>query len=90
MKIMENIWVIRDIDLGYDLSRHDSKSLAQIPDIEFDAAVTMGCGDACPNVKARYREDWPLPDPRNMDPDEFRKLRDLIRDHVSRLLERCA
>src|SRR5947208_6146447 len=36
-------------ELGYELSRHHSKGLAGLPDFEFDAAVTMGCGDACPH-----------------------------------------
>ena len=36
-------------ELGYDLSVHHSKSLARPSDVPFDAAVTMGCGDACPN-----------------------------------------
>src|SRR5215207_1875364 len=52
-------------ELGYDLSRHASKSLAELPPLEFDAAVTLGCGDACPQVRARVREDWSIPDPRD-------------------------
>ena len=39
-------------ELGYDLSTHDSKSLDEIPAIQFDYVVTMGCGDACPWVLA--------------------------------------
>src|SRR5262245_10972612 len=48
-------------ELGYDLERHASKSLAEIPDGEYDVAVTMGCGDECPLVRARRREDWGIP-----------------------------
>jgi len=73
--------------LGYDLTTHDSKSLDDIPDIEYDYVVTMGCGDACPWVKAKHREDWNIPDPRNMEPEEFNKVRDLIREKVIALLE---
>ena len=40
-------------ELGYDLTRHASKSLSEIPDIEYDVAVTMGCGDECPMVRAK-------------------------------------
>jgi arsenate reductase len=36
---------------GYDLSTHVSKSLDQIPAVEYDVAVTIGCGDACPLVR---------------------------------------
>ena len=75
-------------ELNYDLATHTSKSLSDLPDVEFDAAVTMGCGDACPNVRARLREDWQIPDPREMAPDEFRKVRDLIEAKVKELLTR--
>ena len=74
-------------ELGYDLSRHASKSLDEIPSGEFEYVVTMGCGDACPWVPARHREDWAIPDPREMDPAEFRKVRDLIAGKVKTLLD---
>ena len=77
-------------DLGYDLSRHDSKSLEQIPDVEYEYAVTMGCGDACPFVKAVNREDWAIPDPRDMNEEDFRKVRDLIEQKVKALLKKIA
>ena len=44
-------------ELGYDLSKHGSKSLSDIPAVEYDVAVTMGCGDACPTVRAQQREE---------------------------------
>ncbi|MDP9133953.1 MAG: arsenate reductase ArsC [Actinomycetota bacterium] len=75
-------------ELGYDLSRHASKSLAEVGALEFDAAVTMGCGDACPQVRARVREDWSIPDPRDLPPEEFRAVRDRIAAEVSALLAR--
>lgn len=75
-------------ELGYDLTAHASKSLADIPAGPYAAAVTMGCGDACPNVAARLREDWQVPDPRDMGPDEFREVRDLIGRKVQELLAR--
>ena len=71
---------------GYDLSAHDSKSLDDLPDGEFAAAVTMGCGDACPHVQATRREDWSIPDPREMAPEPFREVRDLIETKVRELL----
>jgi protein-tyrosine-phosphatase len=73
-------------ELGYDLSKHDSKSLDDIPDIEYDAVVTMGCGDACPFVKAKRRIDWQIPDPKHMPPEEFRQVRDLIKSRIGELL----
>ncbi len=72
-------------ELGYDLATHASKSLDRI-DGEFDAVVTMGCGDNCPWVPARRREDWALPDPKHMDDDGYRAVRDEISARVKTLL----
>jgi arsenate reductase len=72
-------------ELGYDLSTHRSKSLEDLPDVAFDAAVTMGCGDACPDLQASHREDWSIPDPKTMSPQEFRAVRDLIKAKVTEL-----
>lgn len=73
---------------GYDLSTHTSKPLNQIPQVEYDAAVTMGCGDECPTVRARLREDWGIPDPKELPPEQFREVRDLIETKVKELLTR--
>lgn len=73
-------------EVGYDLSTHQSKSLDELSNYSFDAAVTMGCGDACPNLRAARREDWSIPDPKHMPPEEFREVRDFIRDKVKTLL----
>jgi protein-tyrosine-phosphatase len=75
-------------ELGYDLARHTSKGLSELTDGEFDIAVTMGCGDQCPNLRAKLREDWQIPDPREMPPDQFRAVRDLIEQKVQDLLRR--
>src|SRR4029077_16139511 len=69
-------------ELGYDLSRHTSKSLDSVSQVEYDAAVTMGGGDVCPLVRAKRREEWNIPDPREMPPEEFRKVRNLIEEKV--------
>lgn len=73
-------------ELGYDLMAHDSKSLDDIPQIQFDVLVGMGCGDKCPFVPAKLRIEWDIPDPKNMDPDQFRMVRDLIEEKVKELL----
>ena len=75
-------------EIGYDLSTHTSKSLSDIPDVEYEYAITMGCGDECPFVKARHREDWQIPDPKEMDKEDFRKTRDMIEEKVKKLIEK--
>ena len=72
-------------EIGYDLTTHASKSLDQIEG-EFDAVITMGCGDDCPWVPARRREDWALPDPKHMDDEQYRAVRDEISARVRALL----
>ena len=72
-------------ELGYDLATHASKSLDEIAG-DFDAVVTMGCGDQCPWVPAKRREDWALPDPKELDDDGYRAVRNEISRRVRALL----
>jgi protein-tyrosine-phosphatase len=73
-------------ELGYDLTTHSSKGLDDFNGRSVDVAVTMGCGDECPLVLAGRREDWQIPDPREMSPEEFRVVRDMIEKKVLTLL----
>lgn len=72
-------------ELDYDLSAHTSKSLDEVTG-EFAAVVTMGCGDSCPWIPAKRREDWALSDPKHMDDADYRALRDEIARRVQALL----
>jgi len=73
-------------EVGYDLSKHNSKSLEDIPQVEYDFVATMGCGDACPFVRAKQRENWQIPDPKNLPPAGFNEVRDLIEQKVRDVL----
>lgn len=75
-------------EVGYDLEAHDSFGLDQIPQIQWDYAITMGCGDECPMINANFREDWGLPDPKHMDAVEFAKVRDIIEQEVIDLIKK--
>ncbi len=75
-------------ELDYDLTQHDSKSLAEIPDVTFDFVATMGCGDECPFVRAKQREDWLIPDPKDLPLEQFRETRNLIEQKVKDILLR--
>lgn len=75
------------MQVGYDLSKHESKSLDDVKDYApFDAVVTMGCGDACPWMPAKKFVDWNIPDPKNMDELAFNTIRDQIKAKVEDLL----
>ena len=74
-------------EVGYDLTAHQSKALADLPAGEFEVVVGMGCGDeGCPLVPARRHEEWGIPDPREMPPEQYRQVRDLIEQKVKELL----
>jgi protein-tyrosine-phosphatase len=74
-------------EVGYDLTTHRSKGLADLPAGEFDAVVGMGCGDeGCPLVPTRRREEWGIPDPKEMPAEQYRQVRDLIESKVKALL----
>lgn len=75
-------------ELGYDLSKHESKSLTEVESFApFKVVVTMGCGDACPWMPAEQFIDWQIPDPRNLEPDAFNEVRDLLNEKVKNLIE---
>lgn len=74
-------------ELGYDLSKHQSKSLDEVKEhAPFDAVVTMGCGDACPWMPAKRFIDWQIPDPKHMEPEAFNNVRNGIEEKVKALL----
>ena len=74
-------------ELGYDLSTHYSKSLEEVKQFApFDVVVTMGCGDACPWMPAKRFIDWQIPDPKNMNREDFNKVRDIIAKQIRSLL----
>ncbi len=73
-------------EVGYDLTQHNSKSIDEFNSKPVTVAVTMGCGDECPLVRAERREDWQIPDPKNMPDEKYREVRDLIEQKVKSLI----
>ena len=73
-------------EVGYDLTTHASKALDQFNGREVEVAVTMGCGDECPPVRAKRREEWQIPDPKEMQPEQYREVRSIIERKVKDLL----
>jgi len=75
-------------EVGYDLSTHRSTGTQELPPGEFAYAITMGCGDECAWIPARHREDWPIPDPKDLEPGAFNAVRDEIERRVKALIGR--
>lgn len=75
-------------EMGIDLSAARPQKLTESLARTAGVLVTMGCGDECPYVPGIRVEDWPLPDPIGADVETVRRIRDEIRDRVTRLIER--
>jgi arsenate reductase len=72
---------------GIDLSKKQPKSLNDLPPIEMDFLITMGCEETCPAVLAKNTIEWEIPDPKGKSIEVFREVRDLIEHMVKTLLE---
>jgi arsenate reductase len=74
-------------ELGIDLRGRVPRLLTQ--DLARDAAllVTLGCGEACPQVPGLPREDWSVPDPQGLPLDGVRGIQESLLARVSRLVD---
>ena len=72
---------------GIDLSGKRPKGLNDIPPIEMDYLITMGCEETCPAIPAKKIIEWEIPDPKGKSIDVFREVRDLIENKVRTLLK---
>jgi len=84
---INNKAVIAMKEIGYDLTEHKSKGLDEFSDLKFDYLITLGCNDECPNIETKFRKEWNIPDPKNMDLKDFNKVRDLIEKRVLSLID---
>lgn len=72
---------------GIDLSGKRPKGLNDLPPVEMDYLVTMGCEETCPAVLAKQVVEWQIPDPKGKPIDFFREVRDIIENRVEALFE---
>lgn len=72
---------------GIDLSGKRPKSLNELPPMEMDYLITMGCEETCPAVLAKKVITWEIPDPKGKSLDAFRNIRDMIEEKVRTLLK---
>ena len=72
---------------GIDLTAKRPKGLNDLPPIEMDYLITMGCEETCPTVPTKKFIEWEIPDPKGKSIDVFRGVRDLIENKVRTLLK---
>lgn len=76
------------LEVGLDLSDATPTALTSELTATAQMLITMGCGDACPNVAGLVRDDWPLEDPQGKSRETVRAIRDDIRRRVEALIAR--
>ena len=72
---------------GIDLSSRLPKGLNDLPPVEMDYLVTMGCEETCPAVPARKIIEWEIPDPKGKSIEIYRCIRDIIENRVKDLFK---
>jgi protein-tyrosine-phosphatase len=72
---------------GIDLSGKRPKGLDDLPPIEMDYLVSMGCEETCPAVLAKKIIEWEIPDPKGKPIEVFREVRDILENRVKNLFE---
>ena len=73
--------------LDYDLNEHQSLPLDTVEGMEFEYVISMGCGEDCPYIPAKHREDWLIPDPKELSEKEYLLVRDYISLKVRLMIE---
>ena len=71
---------------GIDISQAIPQLMTTEQVRDSDVVITMGCGDVCPIFPGRRYEDWELVDPKGLELDDVRPIRDDIKGRVEALL----
>jgi protein-tyrosine-phosphatase len=72
---------------GIDISGRQPKGLNDLPPIEMDYVITMGCEETCPAVLTKKIIEWEIPDPKGKAIDTVRNVRDMIEERVRSLIK---
>ncbi|WP_163997731.1 arsenate reductase ArsC [Pyxidicoccus caerfyrddinensis] len=75
-------------EIGIDLADAKPRLLTDALAQDAHWLITLGCGEACPNVPGLKREDWPLEDPKGRSLPQVERIRDEVAARVADLLER--
>ena len=63
---------------GIDLTSKRPKGLNDLPPIEMDYLITMGCEETCPAILAKKTIEREIPDPKGKSIDIVKNIRDMI------------
>ena len=80
-------------EVGIDISQQTSNALADFKATDYDAVISMcGCGTSLPPewVTQEIFEDWELEDPDGKDLATFHRVRDEIKERVTKLIAKLS
>lgn len=80
VRIMKEIYQIDMEKTQYN------KLLSDIP--APDVVILMGCNVSCPNLAAKYTENWELDDPSGKSDDEFKRIIAQIHKNILKLKDK--
>jgi arsenate reductase (thioredoxin) len=73
-------------EVGIDLSHARPQLLTDKLARGASLLITLGCGEKCPYIPGLRRDDWPLRDPKGLNLEAVRFIRDEIEERVTRLV----
>ena len=73
-------------ELGIDISDHRPRHVSDFQHMKFDLVAKMDAPDIADFVHAKWIENWDVPDPAQGGPDEFRKVREILRRLIAERL----
>lgn len=80
-------------EIGIDITNQTSDALSNFKAEDYDAVISMcGCGTSLPEgwVMQEVFEDWELEDPDGKPIETFHRVRDEIKERVSKLISQLA
>lgn len=78
-------------EIGVEVIKKHPTVIDSIQTRSMEVGITMGCGvesQGCPVVLTPYKEDWGIADPKGLPLEQFRIIRDTIKEKVAGLVER--
>lgn len=73
----------------YNIDMSETQYCKLISDIpKPDAVILMGCNVSCPNIDAKYVEDWGLSDPSGKSDEEFKGVISAIEKNILSLKQK--
>ncbi len=80
-------------EIGIDISNQTSDALSDFNAQDYDAVISMcGCGTGLPSewVTQEIFEDWELEDPDGKPMETFHRVRDEIKERVTKLIDQIS